>query len=32
VKDGITSQDILDINGNYERGKQFAGSIGGQLL
>jgi len=22
----------LDINGNYEKGKAFAGAIGGQLL
>lgn len=32
VKDGITAQDLLDINGNYEKGKAFAGAIGGQLL
>ena len=32
VKDGITSQDLLDVNGNYEKGKPFAGSLGGQLM
>jgi len=32
VRDGITNQDLLDINGNYEKGKPFAGSLGGQLL
>jgi hypothetical protein len=32
IKDGITAQDLLDINGNYEKGKSFAGAIGGQLL
>ena len=24
--------DILDVNGNYEKGKTFAGALGGQLL
>jgi hypothetical protein len=32
VKDGIANQDLLDVNGNYEKGKPFAGSLGGQLL
>ena len=32
VRDGITTQDLLDINGNFEKGKPFAGAIGGQLL
>jgi hypothetical protein len=32
IKDGITAQDLFDINGNYEKGKSFAGAIGGQLL
>lgn len=32
IKDGITAQDLFDINGNFEKGKMFAGAIGGQLL
>lgn len=32
IKDGITAQDLFDINGNYEKGKNFAGALGGQLL
>ncbi len=32
IKDNMIAWDILDINGNYEKGKIFAGSIGGQLL
>jgi hypothetical protein len=29
IKDNMIAWDILDINGNYEKGKIFAGSIGG---
>ena len=32
VKDGITAHDLLDVNGNYEKNRSFAGSLGGQLL
>lgn len=32
IKDVIANQDLLDVNGNYEKGKLFAGSLGGQLL
>ena len=32
VKDGIVAQDLFDVNGNFEKNKQFAGAIGGQLL
>ena len=27
----VVQSDLLDINGNYERGKQFLGALGGQL-
>jgi len=32
IKEGIAAQDLFDINGNYEKGKSFAGALGGQLL
>jgi hypothetical protein len=32
IKDGITAQDLFDVNGNFEKGKNFAGALGGQLL
>jgi hypothetical protein len=32
VKEHMAQLDILDINGNYERGRPFAGAIGGQLM
>lgn len=32
ARDGIANQDLLDVNGNYEKGKPFAGALGGQLL
>jgi hypothetical protein len=28
----MISWDLLDVNGNYEKGKTFAGALGGQLL
>jgi hypothetical protein len=32
IKDNMISWDLLDVNGNYEKGKTFAGALGGQLL
>lgn len=32
IKENMIAWDILDINGNYEKGKTFAGALGGQLL
>ena len=32
IKENMISWDIFDINGNYEKGKNFAGALGGQLL
>lgn len=32
IKDGMTSQDLLDVNGSYEKNKNFAGTLGGQLM
>lgn len=31
IKEHILQQDLLDVHGNYEKGKVFAGSLGGQL-
>ena len=32
IKENMISWDLLDVNGNYEKGKVFAGALGGQLL
>jgi hypothetical protein len=32
VREHMAQLDILDINGNYERGRPFVSSIGGQLM
>ena len=32
IKENMIAWDILDVNGNYEKGKTFAGALGGQLL
>lgn len=32
IKDNMISWDLLDVNGNYEKNKTFAGALGGQLL
>lgn len=32
VRDHVINQDLLDVNGIYEKNKLFAGALGGQLL
>lgn len=32
VRDHVINQDLLDVNGVYEKNKPFAGALGGQLL
>lgn len=32
IKENMIAWDIFDVNGNYEKGKNFAGALGGQLL
>jgi hypothetical protein len=32
VRDHMLQQDILDVNGHYEKGKPFVGALGGQLM
>ena len=32
VKEHILQQDIMDVNGNYDRNKPFVGALGGQIM
>jgi hypothetical protein len=32
VREHMLQLDILDITGNYEKGKPFVGAVGGQLM
>lgn len=32
TRDHVMAQDLLDVNGVYEKNKAFAGALGGQLL